>query len=185
MIRPFSSLLVLTLLVPIACSTAPKTDAGRESLKYDVKSALAAMKGDDPSLEGFLDSAYGYAIFPSIGKGGLIVGGAYGKGEVYERGRLIGFADVTQATVGLQAGGQSFSQVIAFENKAALDRFLSDRYQLSATASAVALKSGAGAAAKYTDGIAIFVYVKGGLMAEAAVGGQQFSFSPARVSDRP
>jgi lipid-binding SYLF domain-containing protein len=169
---------LLVLPVGVACNTAPKTEAKREALASNIESTLASMKAEDPSLDSFLDNAYGYVVFPEVGKGGLIIGGAYGRGIVYEQGRMIGYADITQATVGLQAGGQTFAEVIAFQNKAALDRFIGRNFELAAQASAVALRSGAAASAEYTDGIAIFTYVKGGLMAEASVGGQQFRYYP-------
>lgn len=164
----------------IGCTTAPKTEAKKESLAIDVRATVDQMNIDDATFKDFLNKSYGYVVFPSVGKGGLIVGGAYGRGEVYEQGKLIGYADITQATVGLQAGGQSFAEVIAFEDKAALDRFINNKYEVAAQASAVALKSGAAGAAKYTDGVVIFTHVKGGLMAEASIGGQRFNFSPIR-----
>jgi lipid-binding SYLF domain-containing protein len=120
------------------------------------------------------------AVFPSVGKAGLGVGGAYGRGEVWEQGKLIGYSDITQATIGLQAGGQAFTQMLVFENKDALDRFITNKYQPTAQATAVALKSGAAANAKYSEGIAVFTHIKGGLMAEASLGGQRFRFTPVR-----
>jgi lipid-binding SYLF domain-containing protein len=92
---------------------------------------------------------------------------------------MVGFATIEQATIGLQAGGQNFAELIAFENEEAFNRFTSNRFEATAQASAVAIKTGAAAAAKYTNGVAIFTYVKGGLMAEASVGGQRFTFQPA------
>ena len=175
---------VLACLVCLAfqfsCTTAPKTEEKKDALAMNVEKTLADMKTDDPSFGDFLDKTYGYVIFPTVGKGGFGVGASYGKGEVYEQAKMIGYADITQVTVGLQAGGQAFAEVIVFENKAALDQFVSNKYELAAQASAVALKSGAAANAKYTDGVAIFSYVKGGLMAEASLGGQRFNFSPVR-----
>src|SRR5690606_34069387 len=111
-------------------------------------------KNADSSLQGFLDKSYGYAVFPDVGKGGLGLGGAYGRGQVFEQGRLIGYCDLSQATIGLQAGAQTYSELIVFENKEALDRFTSGRFEFSANASAVALKAGAAAAADYTNGVA-------------------------------
>lgn len=176
----FFSAILIAMINLVGCNTAPKTEAKKESLGIDVKATVDQMNIDDPTLKDFLAKSYGHVVFPSVGKGGLIVGGAYGRGEVYEQGKLIGYADITQATIGLQAGGQTFAEVIAFENKAALDRFINNKYEVAANASAVALKSGAAASAKYTDGVAIFTYVKGGLMAEASVGGQRFNYSPLR-----
>ena len=134
------------------------------------------MTKEDAGLQSFLDKSYGYVIFPKVGKGGLIAGGAYGRGVVYEQGRMIGYADLTQATVGLQAGGQTYSEVVAFENNEALDRFKQNKLDFSANASAVILKSGAAAAAKYQDGVAVFVMPRAGAMVEASIGGQKFEF---------
>jgi lipid-binding SYLF domain-containing protein len=163
----------------VGCPTAPQTEAKKDALHSEVESTLSTAKATDPSFDDFLDKAHAYVVFPSVGKGGFIFGGAYGRGEVYEGGRMIGYADITQGSVGLQAGGQTFAQIIAFENKAALDRFTSNRLELAANASAVALKSGVATTARYTDGVAVFAWSKGGLMAEASIGGQQFSFTPA------
>ncbi|HEY7119572.1 MAG TPA: lipid-binding SYLF domain-containing protein [Tepidisphaeraceae bacterium] len=162
----------------VGCSAEPKNEEKKNALDSDVQASLDSMRKEDPSFASFVDKSYGYAVYPSVGKGGLIVGGAYGHGEVFEQGRMIGYSDLTAATVGAQIGGQSFTEVICFENKAALDNFISKEYAFSAGFSAVALKSGAAAQARFKDGIAVFTYVKGGLMAEASVGGQKFRFVP-------
>jgi lipid-binding SYLF domain-containing protein len=165
-------------LASTGCSTAPKTTAEKEALGDEARAAKTLAEAQDPSLHNFLENAYGYAIFPSIGKGGFGVGGAYGRGEVMERGRLIGYCDMTQATFGLQAGGQKYTEIIAFQDKAALDKFTRGDFELAAQATAVALSSGAGANARYTNGISIMTMDEKGLMAEAVVGGQKFSFKP-------
>jgi lipid-binding SYLF domain-containing protein len=162
------------------CSTAPQSEAKKETLDSDAQRALDAMRSEDPTFGRFIDNAYAYAVYPTVGKGGLIAGGAYGKGEVYEQGKMIGYSDLSQVTVGAQIGGQSYTEVVAFENKAALDKFISKEYAFDAAVSAVALKSGAAKNARFQDGIAVFMYIKGGLMAEAAVGGQRFRFTPVR-----
>lgn len=164
----------------VGCPTTPPTEEKKDELASNVKSSLAEMRAQDPSFGKFLDSAYGYVVFPTVGRGAFIVGGSYGRGEVFEQGKMIGYADISQATVGAQAGGQALTEVIVFENKAALDRFTTNRWEPAAQATAVALKSGAAANAKYTDGVAVFAYTKGGLMAEASIGGQKFTFSPLR-----
>lgn len=159
-----------------ACATTPKTSAKREDLKADATKALAEMKADDPSLDGFLSKSHGYVIFPHVGKAGAIVGGSYGRGIVYEKGAPIGYADISQATVGLQAGGQSFMELIAFEGAKDLERFTSGTMSLAANVSAVILKSGTAESAKYSDGVAVFVKPIGGAMVEASIGGQRFTF---------
>jgi lipid-binding SYLF domain-containing protein len=173
---PLAALFTVAVMILMGCETVPKTEAERESLADQAGASIKQMKADDSSLDRFLQDGYGYAVFPSVGKGGLVAGGAYGRGVVYEQGRMIGFSSLSQATIGAQVGGQSYSELIVFESKDALDRFTSKEYALSANASAVALKSGAAAAARYSDGVAVFVKPTGGLMAEASIGGQRFTF---------
>jgi len=163
----------------VGCSTEPKTEEAKASLHDQSVATLNQMQREDPGLKEFLNKGAGYVIFPSVGKGGLVVGGAHGRGEVYEQGRMIGFADLTQASVGLQAGGQTFSELIVFENEAALNRFKNNKLEFSAQASAIALKSGAAAQARFENGVAVFVKPQGGLMFEASIGGQKFNFKPA------
>lgn len=149
--------------------------------KYDVGKAQATMaefKEKDSDISKFFGSAYGYAVFPSIGKGGLGVGGAGGKGVVFKGGAATGGSQMTQVTIGLQAGGQEYSEVIFFESADAYNKFVGEKFKFAAQASAVALASGASADAKYSDGVLIFTLPKGGLMYEASVGGQSFKFHP-------
>jgi len=169
---------VTGLVILGGCATAPSSQEGRAALTRDVGTALAKAKVQDPELQGFLDKAYGYAIFPSVGKGAVGVGGAYGKGEVFERGKQIGYCDMTQATIGLALGGQAFTEIIVFENQAALDNFKNGNLKFAAQATATALKAGASANAKYTEGVSVLTASEEGLMAEAAIGGQTFSFQP-------
>jgi lipid-binding SYLF domain-containing protein len=170
--------LVTTLALVSGCATAPTSAEGKAALDRDVNSALAAARVQDPSLQAFLDRAYGYAIFPSVGKGAAGVGGAYGKGQLFERGKMIGYCDLSQATIGLALGGQTFTEIIAFENKAALDDFKNGNLKLAAQASATALKAGTSETAKFTDGVSVLTTNPQGLMAEASIGGQTFSFQP-------
>jgi lipid-binding SYLF domain-containing protein len=162
-----------------ACQTTPDTTAKRENLTDDAQAAVNRFQREAPNLKDFLAKSHGYAIFPDVGKGGLVVGGAYGRGRVYEMGRPIGYADLRQATVGAQIGGQTYSELIVFENAEALNNFRSNKLAFSANASAVAIKAGTAATAKYENGVAVFTMPKGGLMAEASVGGQQFTYVPS------
>jgi lipid-binding SYLF domain-containing protein len=175
--------LAAALFAGTGCETAPKTEAKRENLVDEAQTALKTMPRVDPTLASFVDRAYGYAVFPNVGKGGFVAGGAYGKGSVYEQGKFIGYGDVRQGTVGLQAGGQNFSELIVFENKAALDRFTNNQFEFAANASAVALKPGVSKSASFDKGVAVFTHPKGGLMVEAAIGGQQFTFAGANAPD--
>lgn len=180
--------LIITMLV-----TAP-TFATAD--KYD--DAIAVFK-KSPQVQPFFKSAYGYALFPTVGKGGIGIGGAYGKGRVYRKGEFTGTTSLAKVTIGFQLGGQAFSEIIFFQDKRAYDQFTSGSFEFDATASAVAITAGAQAQAgttgntagasagpatgtqagtSYTRGMAIFIHAKGGLMYEAAIGGQKFSFEP-------
>jgi lipid-binding SYLF domain-containing protein len=144
----------------------------------DAVATVGEFQQADPSIKHFFQQAAGYAVFPSVGKGGLIVGGAHGDGVLFEKGKAVGKTSLSQVTVGAQAGGQAYSQVIFFESPAAVEKFKSGNFAFSATASAVALKSGAAASAKYDNHVAVFTQAKGGLMLEASLGGQKFSYTP-------
>lgn len=174
------STLVLALSVVFlgisSCATAPTTEGGRIDLASDVKRALAKAKAADSTLEAFLNKSTAYAVFPSIGKGGLIVGGAYGRGEVYSNGTMQGYCDSSSVTLGAQIGGQSFTEIVVFEGPTDYRSFRNGHLKFSAQVSAVALKSGSAASTNYRDGVAVFVLNPSGLMLEASVGGQSFSF---------
>lgn len=145
-----------------------------------VDEAIANLKRKDPGIKLFFKKAYGYAIFPTVGKAGIGLGGAYGEGEVYRQGRYIGSSSLSQLTIGFQLGGQAYTEIIFFRDKHALDDFTSGNFEFNAQASAVAVTAGASADADYDNGVAIFTLPKGGLMYEASIGGQKFSFTPAR-----
>lgn len=152
-------------------------DAKKQNIKNpDVAEAISNFKNKDPKMKVFFSKAHGYAIFPTVAKGGIGIGGAYGSGEVYKKGKLIGTTSLAQITIGFQFGGQAYSEIIFFKDKAALNHFTSGNFELNAQASAVAVTAGASADADYNNGVAIFTLVKGGLMYEASVGGQKFSF---------
>lgn len=139
----------------------------------------------DPDLETFFREAAGFAVFPTVGKGGLIVGGAHGDGIVFERGVPIGTTSLIQATIGLQIGGQSYSEIIFFEDDESLTRYKESKLELSAQASAVAVKEGISTDVAYESGVAVITRAKGGLMAEASVGGQSFKYKPRYKEEEP
>jgi lipid-binding SYLF domain-containing protein len=149
-----------------------------EDMRAEAQQALADFQKADSTLQTFVANAAGYAVFPSVGKGGFIVGGARGKGLVYEKSNVVGQATLTQASIGAQVGGQSFAEVIFFETPAALEDFKSGKFEMSAEASAVAAREGASATAAYKRGVAVFTLPKKGLMVQASVGGQKFKFDP-------
>ena len=158
-------------------SAFAQTSSKDKKIVADSKVAHTEFVKSDALMSNLFSSAYGYAIFPNVGKGGIGIGGAAGNGAVWEQGRLVGMAKMTQVTIGFQWGGQAYREVIFFETKADMDRFKENKVELSAQASAVAATAGASATAKYADGVMIFTQAKGGLMYEATVGGQKFKFN--------
>jgi len=164
---------VIVLLGLLAgCAATPSDDA----LISESRSTLTSFIDRDPGLQSWLDQAYGYAVFPNIGKGGFWVGGGFGRGVVFEQGRPVGRASVSQATIGPQIGAQSYSQVIFFRDEASLRRFQRERFEFSAQATAVAATEGRSATTSYERGVAVFNLARGGLMAEASLGGQKFRY---------
>ena len=127
-------------------------------------------------LKPYFREAAGFAVFPNIAKAGLGIGGARGKGEVFEDGKVIGSTTVTQLSFGFQLGGQAFSQIIFFQNKRDLDRFTDGNFEFGASASAALITEGANASLDYTNGVALMTFSKGGLMYETSIGGQKFTF---------
>ena len=185
MIRRFASLLALFSMAFVA--SPAWADEYQDTINVFKKAAESSA---------FFKTAYGYAVFPTIGKGGVGVGGAYGKGRVYEKGKYIGDTSMSQVTVGFQLGGQAYSQIVFFQDAQSLKTFTSGNFEFGADASAVALTAAAGAkagttgasagasggkkdattAGAYHKGMATFTIAKGGLMYEATVGGQKFSY---------
>ncbi|HSY05944.1 MAG TPA: lipid-binding SYLF domain-containing protein [Steroidobacteraceae bacterium] len=186
MMRKLGCLATVLLLAATAAAADDFTDT-LELFKHAGQSAQ------------FFHNCYAYAVFPTIGKGGLVVGGAYGKGRVYVHGHAVGEVSMTQVSVGFQAGGQAYSEIIFFENKAAFDEFTQGDFEFGADAGAVAITAAAGATAgtsgasagasggmkdavtagKYYKGMAVFTIVKGGAMYQAVVAGQKFKYTPA------
>lgn len=158
-------------------SALAQTGEKLEKLKKDAKEARSEFIDTDGFMQNLFNNAYAYVIFPNVGKGGIGIGGAAGNGIVFENGKMIGKAKLTQISIGFQWGGQAYREVILFENKSALERFQENRLELSAQASAVAANAGAAANVKYADGVMIFTQIKGGLMYEASVGGQKFKYT--------
>ena len=182
-IRPFQLLAVLLILG----STPAHADKYSDAIKVFRDAGQSAW---------FFTRSHGYAVFPTIGKGGIGIGGAHGSGRVYRDGAYVGDTKMTQVTVGLQFGGQAYSQIVFFEDKRAFDEFTSGRFEFGAQATAVAITAGASAqattvgtgasasatpndartAGDFQHGMAVFTVAKGGLMYEATVGGQKFSY---------
>ena len=167
---------VIGLQVMSGCATAPRSVQGKADIEQEAAMALAKAQKNDSSLVNIFDTAAGYAVFPSVGKGAVGIGGAYGKGVLYERGNAVGYCALTQGSIGFQLGGQSYTEIICFETQQNVETFKQGNFRFGAQASAVAIKSGAGANAKFTNGVAVFTMDEAGLMYEASVGGQKFSY---------
>jgi lipid-binding SYLF domain-containing protein len=171
----------MALAVSIVAVVSWSAAAADDDLQAESKQAIANFKEKDSTLETFFANSAGYAVFPDVGKGGFVVGGARGKGIVYQNDKVIGRATMTQASIGAQVGGQTFAQVIFFETPASLNDFKAGKFEMSADVSAVAAAEGASKSAKYKQGVAVFTLPKKGLMAQASVGGQKFKFEPVNL----
>lgn len=176
-------LISLTLMIglTLGASASPASAEHRSAADRTIE----LYKKTDPSLARFFERSAGYAVFATVGKGGAVFGGAYGAGVLYEKGEAVGKASLTQATIGLQIGGQTYSEIIFFETRQALEDFKRNQFAFSAQISAVALQSGASANARYRNGVAVFTAAKQGLMFETSIGGQRFGYTPYPVADAP
>lgn len=148
----------------------------RQSLKNDAERALEAFKAEDNSLEQHLESAAGYAVFPNVGKGAYILGGAAGNGVVYENGEVVGYTELRQIDIGFQLGGQAFRELIIFRTPEALANFKEGNFEFEGSASAVIWDKGKGEAIQFEDGVGVALMPKAGAMAGISVGGQKFNF---------
>jgi len=178
---------ILKLMLPLALLASSATAFGSwdptEVQDRDAKAqeAIATLKESDPSMQRFFDAASGYVVIPTVGKAGFGIGGARGKGVLYENGELTALVTMTQLSFGFQWGGQAYSEFIFFEDAETLENFKRGNFELAAQVSAVAVKSGASADTNFNSGMAIFTQAKGGLMYEASVGGQKFKIEPKEL----
>ena len=162
----------------LGCQTTPKTPQERAALENQADSTLQAMIARDKTLQEVLDKSHGYVVFPSVGEGGAIAGAAYGRGIAYERGRPTGYVELKQGSIGLQLGGQTFSEIIVFEDEEAYSKLHSGPFTLGADATATAIGTGVAGETQFRNGMIVFVQPQGGAMAGLAVSGQQLEFAP-------
>jgi lipid-binding SYLF domain-containing protein len=173
-------LMFLMSLVIVGCKASqPQTSEEKAVMTAQTQDTTAVFKQQDPSINRFFTESYGYAIFPKVIKAAWVAGGASGDGQVYEQGKLVGYSKLSQATIGFSFGGEYFREIIFFKDKADLDKFKSEEFTFAAQVTGVALSSGAAAKANYENGTAVFVMADKGLMADASLGGQKFSYTPA------
>ena len=147
-----------------------------DQLELAVANAIIDLQDDDPGMNKFFESSAGYAVYPKVGKGGIGIGGAYGKGLVIKNDKAIGKTSLSQVTIGFQLGGQVYAQFIFFEDQTALENFRRGNFEFGAQASAVAVTLGVSADADYDKGLAVFTNIGGGLMYEATISGQKFKY---------
>ena len=165
-----------------ACSNtvSPGTTADRDFLHARAQAALNDFRAKKPTLTQLITNAHAYVIFPNVVGGAAGIGGAHGEGEVYEKGRFVGYADVSQLTIGAQLGGQRFAQLILFENEISYVNFTHGELEMDARYSAVLTDTGTADTANYSRGVLVFTQTESGIMAQAAIGGQKFRFTPAQ-----
>lgn len=171
----YKPVLALIFIVFASCGTMQNTE---EDLIADSQEAIATISEGNPNIAELFDTSVGYAVFPNVGKGAYIIGGASGNGTVYENGELTGFADLKQVDIGLQAGGKAFIEVLFFETQQAMAEFKEGTYELSGNATAVIADEGVSQDIDFQDGVAVVTKPKAGAMAGISVGGQRFEFRP-------
>ena len=169
---------VLGVCIILITFIMPAQNDRDTKIMSDAEYAKKTLIAKDAGLDDFFKNASGYAIFPNVGKGGLIIGGASGNGVLYENGIAVGMTSLKKINIGLQAGGQAVIEVLFFETDAALEKFKNGNYEFSAEASAVVAEEGKAENASYSDGVMVFALPKAGLMADASVGGQKFEYHP-------
>ena len=196
--RATATLALIALFLPLLCALPAL--AGDRKVE-DYSETVQEFK-KIPDVARFFGNSYAYALFPTIGKGGLGIGGSHGKGQVYRGGKVIGFTSTSDISIGLQAGGQAYSQIVFFQNAEALKKFTTGEFEFAASASAIAVQSTAGATtgtegtgasasssktadkktakAEYQDGVLVFTMAKGGLMYAATIAGQKYKYEPVK-----
>jgi lipid-binding SYLF domain-containing protein len=178
----FTFVALVCAALMVGCKTEPKTGADAAQLSTNADATLATYREKDPSVQALLDKSVGYAVFPDIGKAGWVLGGSYGRGQVYSGGSLIGYADISEVSAGFQWGAQNFSELLIFMKQEDFDKFKGGDFSVGANVSAVALTAGAAGTTDVSKGAVALVDVKGGMMAEAAIGGQHMRFKPLEAA---
>jgi lipid-binding SYLF domain-containing protein len=162
----------------VSCATAPDTVDERQTLESRARTTVQEMTAQDADLRDLIAGSYGYVVFPEIGKGGAVVGAAWGRGVMFEQGRPTGFVELNQGSIGAQLGGQTFAELIVLQDARAAERIRSGTFEIGGNVSAVVLKAGAAKSATFTDGVAVFQMPRGGMMVELSVAGQKLNYEP-------
>jgi len=175
--------LVAILAAVAGCDTAsPDSPGTRTAIAQESNTALERMYAQDPGLRNLTANAYGYAIFPEVGEAAVGIGGASGKGIVYKGGQRVGTVTLEQASIGVQLGGQTFGELIIFQDEHALNRLMNNSVEFGADASATIVKAGAAGSTNFANGVQIYILPKGGLMAGVSLNGQKFHFIPSQTN---
>lgn len=161
-----------------ACASSPPTRATSDNLEQQARATLGEMRAKDPSITSVLNTTYAYAVFPNVGKAGVVVGGSYGHGILFENGVATGYVTIEQGSVGAQLGGQSFAELLVLRNPEDVQLLKEGRFDLGVGADAVALQTGAAASATFRQGRAVFVMPRGGLMVDVSLRGQRIKYQP-------
>ena len=170
------SISLITALLVVAFAGASRAADEKAELAAEVNEAKATLLKTDAGLKDIMEKAKGYVLFPSVAKGGFGVGAAADTGQLIEKGKAVGEAKLRQVSVGFQAGGQAYIELVCFEDQTGLDNFKKENFEFSAQVSAVAVTAGIAKKAKYEKGIMVLTLAKGGFMYEASVGGQKFKY---------
>jgi lipid-binding SYLF domain-containing protein len=180
------TLIASAAFVALLCSASAVVSADWDPEKEKkemaaVDQTVKAFKADHPKMQVYFEKAYGYVVLPTIGKAAFVFGGSHGKGKVFEQGKLVGDASLSKASIGLQAGAESYSMIVFFADKETMATFKANKFAFDAGASVTAITTGAQAQAVWSKGVAVFTHNKGGLMASASIGGQSFEFTPTEA----
>ncbi len=168
----------LAMITLSGCSSVPKTKEARNVLNAEVIEAISVFKSQDPGIQKFFDTSYGYAVFPKVYKGAFWVGGGYGKGQVYRQNQMTGYSSMTQGTLGFSFGGEYFREIVFFSTQNEYNKFCSEEFTFSAQVTGVALTEGVAAKTNYQNGVVVFIIAQKGLMVDVSLGGQKFEFTP-------
>jgi lipid-binding SYLF domain-containing protein len=174
--RTLALLIFAAALFVCGCDVTPQEPYEKVKLESETSEAVEIMKEKDPSMQTIFDNSYAYAILPKVFKGAFLAGFAYGRGEVYEKGQMVGYCEMKQASGGLSLGGEFYREIIFFRELQDLERFRTGEYAFAAQVTGVAIKWGAAAKADYKDGMAVFIMTDVGAMVDASLGGQKFEY---------
>ena len=183
MLNAVKLIVICACALLVGCQAMPDTPQEQTTLRQQADATLAKARRQNPNVETYVTSSIAYAVFPTVGKGGLIVAGGYGKGILYENGVMVGYCDATQLSVGALIGGQSCSELVFMQTADALEKFKSGDLALEAEVSAIAMDQKATREARYQNGVAVIFVDPMGLMAEASAGGQKFRYVAADLAE--